>query len=188
MKKLDRSGFTLLELLLVIAIISILAGISVPVYMSAKGRAKQAVNLDNIRSAITLAGAEMVSGEQVELYYMYDTASGVLVPDEKKNYETLRNERADLKKEVYKKIFVKIQDDEILTWPELPDEEEKESGAGSSVQPRELAEELTDGRYEVKPGDFLFTDGKWYRYVGTKEMTVDGPETKKGKRYWKEEE
>lgn len=177
-----------MEVLLVIAIISILAGISVPVYMSAKKRAIRAVNLENIRSAITLARAEMASGEQVELYYVYDTASGVLVPDENKNYETLRDERADLRKEVYKKIYVEIQDDEILTWPELSKEEEEESGAVSSASARELAEEVTDGRYKVKPGDFLYTDGKWYRYVGTKEMTVDGPETKKGKRYWKEEE
>jgi prepilin-type N-terminal cleavage/methylation domain-containing protein/prepilin-type processing-associated H-X9-DG protein len=50
-----RKGFTLIELLVVIAIIAILAAILFPVFAQAKGAAKQATNVSNLKQ-IGLAG------------------------------------------------------------------------------------------------------------------------------------
>ena len=52
MKKMNKKGFTLIEMLVVIAIIAILVAIVIPVVSSATEKAKEAKDAANIRSAI----------------------------------------------------------------------------------------------------------------------------------------
>ena len=50
-KKMNNKGFTLAELLVVVAIIAVLVAISIPVFTSQLEKAKEATDLANIRSA-----------------------------------------------------------------------------------------------------------------------------------------
>lgn len=50
-KKLNKKGFTLAELLVVVAIIAILVAIAIPVFNAAQNKAKLAVEQANARSA-----------------------------------------------------------------------------------------------------------------------------------------
>ncbi len=51
MKKLNKKGFTLAELLIVVAIIAVLVAISIPVFTSQLEKSREAVDLANIRAA-----------------------------------------------------------------------------------------------------------------------------------------
>ena len=52
MKKMNKKGFTLIEMLVVIAIIAVLVSIVIPVVGSATEKAKEAADVANIRSAV----------------------------------------------------------------------------------------------------------------------------------------
>lgn len=49
-KKLNKKGFTLMEMLIVVAIIAILVAIMIPTYMNAMTKAKEATDVANIRA------------------------------------------------------------------------------------------------------------------------------------------
>ena len=64
MKKLkNKKGFTLAELLVVVAIVGILVAISIPVFAAQKKKAVIATNKANIRSAKAVAMAEIYGGD-----------------------------------------------------------------------------------------------------------------------------
>ena len=50
-KKLNKKGFTLAELLVVVAIIAVLVAIAIPVFGSSLSKAKEATDLANVRAA-----------------------------------------------------------------------------------------------------------------------------------------
>ena len=52
MKKMNKKGFTLIEMLVVIAIIAVLVSIVIPVVGSATEKAKEAADAANVRAAI----------------------------------------------------------------------------------------------------------------------------------------
>ena len=53
MKK-RKAGFTLAELLIVVAIIAVLVAISIPIFTSQLEKAREAVDLENVRSAYSI--------------------------------------------------------------------------------------------------------------------------------------
>lgn len=73
MKRRNRKGFTLAELLIVVAIIAVLVAISIPIFTSQMTKAKIAVDQSNVRSAKAAAAAEyMTNDESGEVTYLYD--------------------------------------------------------------------------------------------------------------------
>ena len=75
MKKLNnKKGFTLAELLIVVAIIAVLVAISIPIFSAQLEKAREATDLANVRSAYA---------EQVAAYLTWDgtsTLSDIEVP------------------------------------------------------------------------------------------------------------
>ena len=63
MKKLNKKGFTLIEMLVVIAIIAILVAIIIPTVSSATGKAKASTDAANLRSAKAALTIEALNGE-----------------------------------------------------------------------------------------------------------------------------
>ena len=75
----NKKGFTLAELLVVVAIISILVAVSIPVFTSQLKKATRATNLANARAAKAAAVAEYLTGNETnEKYYNYNIASGTV--------------------------------------------------------------------------------------------------------------
>ena len=73
MKKLNtRAGFTLAELLIVVAIIAILVAIGVPVFSTSMERSRETVDLSNIRGAYAEFVAGTLGGRADTAYYQVD--------------------------------------------------------------------------------------------------------------------
>lgn len=78
MKKLtNKKGFTLIEMLVVIAIIAVLVAIIIPVVSSATDKAAAATNAANLRSIKAEATTDMLNGaSNDEGYVKFTPASG----------------------------------------------------------------------------------------------------------------
>lgn len=63
-KRNNKKGFTLAELLIVVAIIAVLVAISIPIFTSQLEKAREATDLANIRSAYAEASAELLTDEK----------------------------------------------------------------------------------------------------------------------------
>ena len=57
-----RNGFTLMEMLIVIAIIAVLIAIAIPVFSSQLEKTREAADLANVRSAYAQVSAEALLG------------------------------------------------------------------------------------------------------------------------------
>ena len=73
----NKKGFTLAELLVVVAIVGILVAISIPVFTAQLTKARLAANQANMRAAKAAAvAAYLTDGEEAEVVYNYDIVSG----------------------------------------------------------------------------------------------------------------
>ena len=61
-KKLNKKGFTLAELLVVVAIIGVLVAISIPIFTSQLEKAREATDAANIRAAYAEVAAAQLTG------------------------------------------------------------------------------------------------------------------------------
>lgn len=68
--KENKKGFTLAELLIVVAIIAVLVAISIPIFTSQLEKSREATDLSNIRAAYAECSAALLTGAD-------DTANGV---------------------------------------------------------------------------------------------------------------
>ena len=64
MKKMNKKGFTLIEMLAVIAIIAVLVAIVIPTVSSATEKAKEAADVANIRSAVATVTTNALAGDE----------------------------------------------------------------------------------------------------------------------------
>jgi prepilin-type N-terminal cleavage/methylation domain-containing protein len=82
MKKLNKKkGFTLAELLVVVAIIAVLVAISIPIFTSQLGKAKKETNNANLRAAKGAAVSEYLSTAEdttETVTYSYDITEGTI--------------------------------------------------------------------------------------------------------------
>ena len=77
-----KKGFTLAELLIVVAIIGVLVGVSIPIFNSQLNKARIAADQANVRSAKAAAIAEYLTDQNSgTVTYYYDAAKGRAVTD-----------------------------------------------------------------------------------------------------------
>ena len=63
MNKMNKKGFTLIEMLVVIAIIAVLVAIIIPTVSSATGKAQAATDAANLRSMVAEATTDYLNGQ-----------------------------------------------------------------------------------------------------------------------------
>lgn len=78
----NKKGFTLAELLVVVAIVGILVAISIPVFTAQLSKARKATNQANLRAAKAAAVAQYMTDEMDtnanDVIYNYDLATGTV--------------------------------------------------------------------------------------------------------------
>lgn len=76
MNKMNKKGFTLIEMLVVIAIIAVLVAIIIPVISAATEKAKESSDAANIRAAIAQVSAEGLSKGKATAVTVKQTQKG----------------------------------------------------------------------------------------------------------------
>lgn len=81
-RKLKKNGgFTLIEMLIVVAIIAILVAVSIPMVNASLKKAKDATDAANVRAAKAAAIAEyLLNGGTGTVTYCYDASTGKATP------------------------------------------------------------------------------------------------------------
>lgn len=78
LKKLNKKGFTLAELLIVVAIIGVLVAISIPIFTAQLKKAHLATNQANARAAYAATVAKMLEEEKTSGRYTYTVSTAKL--------------------------------------------------------------------------------------------------------------
>ena len=75
----NKKGFTLVEMLIVVAIIAILIAVSIPMFSASLNDAKHAVDKANLRSAFAVGSAKVLTDsitEDADWYYVVEKTEG----------------------------------------------------------------------------------------------------------------
>ena len=75
-KKNNKKGFTLAELLVVVAIIAVLVAVSIPIFTAQLSKARLATNQANARAGKAAAIAESLTSTTAITSYTYDAKTG----------------------------------------------------------------------------------------------------------------
>ena len=95
MKKNNNKGFTLAELLIVVAIIAVLTAIAIPVFTSQLEKSREATDRANLRSAYAECSAALLNGDDDGINGVtYTAADGTDVAKAEKQV-TLRQQVAE---------------------------------------------------------------------------------------------
>lgn len=109
----NKKGFTLAELLVVVAIVAILVAISVPIFTTQLGKARRATNQANMRAAKVAAISQyLTDGHDGEKTYVYSIEAGTVTVAtnsfKKDDYEIKTIDEAATDK-VYDSIAVEVK-------------------------------------------------------------------------------
>ena len=110
----NKKGFTLAELLVVVAIVAILVAISGPIFTSQLGKARRATNNANLRAAKVAAIAaymtDSTKNNGASETYKYDLKEGTVAVDTlPKGIDEVEINSASISTtKVYDEIFVKV--------------------------------------------------------------------------------
>ena len=101
MKRLNKKGFTLAELLIVVAIIAVLVAIAIPIFTSQLEKSRDAVTVANLRSAYAEASTTKLTGEPTGNASIDDkgnvTVTGVVAKGETKGFASNVDEELPFK-------------------------------------------------------------------------------------------
>lgn len=123
MKRLNKKGFTLAELLIVIAIMAILIAIAIPAFSAQLEKTRQAVDDGNMRSAMSESVATyLLDGESEEVTYHahYDAAAKSIKVDKAAFTANDKIGQASANKDKGIQIVVKDGEVKTATWVEIP--------------------------------------------------------------------
>lgn len=112
----DKKGFTLAELLVVVAIIGILVAISVPLFTAQLGKARKATNEANLRAAKIAAVADYMTndeGAKADIKYSYNIAAGTVTnASENEKSKMVEGNKVEISNptttSTYKHIYVEV--------------------------------------------------------------------------------
>ncbi len=76
MKKMNKKGFTLMEMLIVIAIIAILIAIAIPTFTAALEKSRQKTDLANARALKSLVVAQYMAADDADPVDVYGAIAG----------------------------------------------------------------------------------------------------------------
>ena len=79
MRKNNRKGFTIVELVIVIAVIAILAGVLIPTFASVTKNAKESKALQEVKAAYTVYVADTLAAEGDLAEALYVDCEGIIV-------------------------------------------------------------------------------------------------------------
>lgn len=119
----SKKGFTLAELLVVVAIVGILVAISVPLFTAQLGKARKATNQANMRAAKIAAVAQYVvnKNDGKEVYYSYNITQGTVTsvnPYEKPSESTY--EVKDIENAASNRLYTDIKVGVCVENPDVP--------------------------------------------------------------------
>ena len=115
-KKINKKGFTLAELLIVVAIIAVLVAVSIPVFSSQLAKAKLATNQANARAAYAAAIAKQLEDGQTTSAYTYTVATADLAAAASGASATITTPITDWTKDTVVGSSKKAGDDTYDTW------------------------------------------------------------------------
>ena len=110
----NKKGFTLAELLVVVAIVAILVAISVPIFTPQLGKARRATNQANMRAAKVAAISQYLTdgydGEQETYVYRIDAGTVTVATNSfKKTDYTIKTIDEAATNKVYDSIAVEVK-------------------------------------------------------------------------------
>lgn len=123
----NKKGFTLAELLIVVAIIGVLVAISIPIFTSQLQKARLATNQANARAAYAAVEAQYLQDDTKTGDFTYNVSSGKLADTVVKDGTTIGNNGANtdisswtttlnnLGSTVYKTWTLTVNKDGIIT-------------------------------------------------------------------------
>ena len=153
MRKLNKKGFTIVELVIVIAVVAILAAVLIPTFVSVTNKAKQSADIQACRQMNTyLAINEVTEGKTIDDVYSLLSENGMTA----KNYHPLYSGRFFFWDSKINRVIYTDENYNVL-FPENSDA--KMANGWASLSGKIKEEQVTvaaDGKVNISKGEQLY--------------------------------